>query len=93
MQGSMLSGGVTPQEKKVPATPGETREEGNLLVRGCLLLGNHGAGSVAPGDPTGARNGIFPQLHLILHAVEPFPGQGIYSLPQIYLSWMELEVL
>ena len=98
----------TPPDKEIP-TPG-----------------NHGAESVAPGDPTGARNGIFPpasssplcsrtvtwsrhlfsplrpyrskemeyfpQPHL-LQAVELCPGQSIYSLPQIYLSWMELEVL
>ena len=31
----------------------------------------------------------FPQLHLLLHAVKLFP---VY-LPQIYFSWMELNVL
>ena len=33
----------------------------------------------------------FLQPHLLLHAGELFPSPGIYSLAQIYLSWMELN--
>ena len=57
--------------------------------------GNNGAGYVAYGDPIGEGLKYFPHLYFLLNAdaVEPFPGQGIYSLPQIYLSWMKLEVL
>ena len=57
-------------------------------------MGNHGVGSVAPGDPTGAQNGIFsPASFSSPHAVELYPSQDIYSRPQINLSWTELEVL
>ena len=52
---------------------------------------NHGAGSVAPRVPLRAKTG-HPALSS-LHAVELYPGQDIYSLPQIYPSWTELEVL
>ena len=57
-------------------------EEGTLPKKGMSTLGNHEAGSVASEYPTGAWNGI-PHLYPLLHAVELFPGQGIYSLPQI----------
>ena len=33
------------------------------------------------------------QLHLLLHRKEVNPGQSIYFLLQIYLSWTELGVL
>ena len=36
------------------------------------------------------KHQYFPQLHPLLHAVELYPGQVIYSLPQIYHSWTEL---
>ena len=38
--------------------------------------GKHGVSSVAPGDPTRAQKGEFPELlHPLLHAVEWYPGQ------------------
>ena len=43
---------------RVLETTGETREEGNLVERRLPTPGNHGVGSVAPGDPTGAQKGM-----------------------------------
>ena len=54
--------------------------------------GNPGVGSVAPGDPVEVKNGIFPPASSSPPCVL-CPGQGIYSVPQVYLSWMELKVL
>ena len=81
------------EKGKLPATTGETREEGNLLARGCLLLVNMEQ-SMLPLE-TLHEQGMeyFLQPHLLLRAVELCRGQGIYSLPQICFSWMELEDL
>ena len=61
--------------------------------RGCLLLVTMEQ-SLFPLE-TLQEQGMeyFPQPHLLLRAVELCPGQGIYSPPQTYLSWVELEVL
>ena len=67
---------------RVLVITGETREEGNLLEREYLLLEN-----------MEHRKEEFPGHHPLLLAVEPYPGQDIYSLLQISLSWTELEVL
>ena len=61
--------------------------------KGMPTSGNHGVGSVAPGDPTVAQKGIILQLHPPLLAIERYHGQSIYSLHQINPSWTELEVL
>ena len=58
-----------------------------LPGRGMATLGNHGVVSAA----TGVR--LDTQLHLLLHPVEVYPGQSIYFLLQIHLSWTELGVL
>ena len=70
----------------VPATTGETREEGKLLV-----TMEQGLWPLETLQEQGME--YFPLPHLLFHSVELCPGQGIYSLPQIYLSWMDLEVL
>ena len=65
---------------KVPLKTGETREEGNLLERGCLLLETMVWVLLLRKTLQEHRMDYFPQLHLLLQAVELFPGQGILSL-------------
>ena len=79
------------EKGKVPATTGETREDGNLLARRSLLLVTMEQ-SLLPLEAL-QEQGLeyFPHPHLP-RAVELCTGQGIYFLPQIYLSCMELEV-
>ena len=85
------SPGNFPGKGKVPVTIGKTREEGTTLERGCLLLVTMEQVWLLLKSLKEKR--LDAQLHLHLHAVELYHGQSIYSLLQIYLSWMELRVL
>ena len=79
------------EKGKVPATTGETSEEGTTLERGCLLLVSMEQVWLLLKSLKEKR--LDAQLHLHLHAVDLYHGQSIYSLLQIYLRWMELRVL
>ena len=76
---------------KLPVTTGETRKEGTTLERGCLLLVT--MKQVLLLLESLYKHRLDTRLHPLLHAVELYPGQDIYSLLQIYPSWTELEVL
>ena len=84
------SPGKFPGKGKVQATTGKTREEGNLLKRGIPTPVNQKLVLLLLEQRT---KWYFPQLYLLLLAIELYPGQNIYSLRQIYHSWTELEVL
>ena len=64
---------------KVQPTLGEIREERTILEKGCLVL--------LPLETLQEQRIKYFTLHILLHAVELFLGQGIYSIQERYLSW------
>ena len=80
------------EKGKVPASSGEPREARTLLEWEYLLLVTMKQ-AMLPLENLKEHIIEYFLLNLLLHAVELFLGQGIYSLPQIYLSWLYLVIL
>ena len=83
--------GKFPGKRKRPSDYRRDQRRRTLPGREMATPGNHGAVSVSPRVPVRAQTG-HPASSL-LHTKEVYPGQSIYFLLQIYLSWTELGVL
>ena len=87
------SPGNFPGKRKSPSHYRRDQRSRNPPWKGVLTPVNHGASSVAPGDPKGARKGRISQAPSFPPCRRRYPGQDIYYFHQISLSWRELEVL